>query len=193
MQMWLYSRPLQNAGSLGPHVGSPYKFFFNEYIIISWKPSYVVPHYSSNINLFMHVILIKGKHCMNHKTLPREHFICCQGVKMFLLKDTLKKSHELRFVIIQFLSQFEFWHLSQFKCLCFVTIWNLSHFELLSFVTIKIFHNLSFVAIWVIEFGHHLRFEFCHHLSFCVLSPFEFLSFITILVFEFHHNISIWL
>jgi hypothetical protein len=31
------------------------------------------------------------KHRENRKTLPREHLIGCQGVKMFLLKEYLKK------------------------------------------------------------------------------------------------------
>ena len=46
----------------------------------------------------------------NRKTMPREHLISCHGVKMFLLKDTFKgfSPHNLRFVIIQVLSQFEF-------------------------------------------------------------------------------------
>ena len=30
------------------------------------------------------------KHCENLKTLPREHLIGCQDVKIFLLKDTFK-------------------------------------------------------------------------------------------------------
>ena len=42
------------------------------------------------------------KHRKNRKTLPREHLIGRQGVKMFLLKV------EKRIVIIQVLSQLEF-------------------------------------------------------------------------------------
>ena len=34
--------------------------------------------------------LKKKKLCKNSKTLPREHLIGCQGVKMLLLKDPLK-------------------------------------------------------------------------------------------------------
>ena len=36
--------------------------------------------------------LHKKKHSKNFKTLRREHLIGCLGVKMFLLKDPLKKS-----------------------------------------------------------------------------------------------------
>ena len=50
------------------------------------------------------------KHCKNCEKLPREHLIGCQGVTMFLLKDPFKVffGHKWRFVIIEFLSQFEF-------------------------------------------------------------------------------------
>ena len=30
------------------------------------------------------------KHCENRKTLPREHLIGCEGVKIFLLRDPFK-------------------------------------------------------------------------------------------------------
>ena len=33
--------------------------------------------------------MFKKKHCKNCKKLPREHFIGCQGVKLFLLKDVM--------------------------------------------------------------------------------------------------------
>ena len=45
------------------------------------------------------------QHC---KTLPREHLIGYQGFKMFLLKDHFFFSHNLGFVIIQVLSQLDF-------------------------------------------------------------------------------------
>ena len=34
-------------------------------------------------------LLVIIKHCENRKTMPREHRIGCQGLKMFLLKDPL--------------------------------------------------------------------------------------------------------
>ena len=39
------------------------------------------------------------KHCENRKTLPREHLIGCQGVKLFLLKDNIFFLYKLRFAI----------------------------------------------------------------------------------------------
>ena len=76
------------------------------------------------------------KHRKNRKTLPREHLIGCQGLKIFLLKDAFEVfvNHKFRFVIIQVLSQFEF--------LSFVKIWVLQN---LSFVTTPVF--FSFVTI----------------------------------------------
>ena len=53
---------------------------------------------------------ITEKHHENRKTLPREHLIGSQGVKMFLQKDPFKVVvlHKLKFVIFQVLSQFQF-------------------------------------------------------------------------------------
>ena len=68
------------------------------------------------LQIYYHSLTLTEKHRENRKTLPREHLIGCQGVKMFLLKDPFKVFFrpKLRFVIIQVLSQFEF--------LSFVTI-----------------------------------------------------------------------
>ena len=86
----------------------------------------------------------------------RPLYICCS-------------SYNLRFVIIQVLSQFE---------RSFVTIW-----------VFEFCHDLGLVTFWVIEF--------CHNLSFWGLLQYKFLSFITIWVSEFYQNkffsfITIW-
>ena len=135
-----------------------------------------------SIKMYYNKVVFQGhlfnKHRENYKTLPREHLIGSQGVKMSLLKDHLKYfCHKLIFVIIHVLSQlvFEFcnnlsfWVLLQFEFLSLVTIWALQQ----SFVTISVF-------------------EFCHYFNFWVSSPFEFLSFVTIGVFEFDYNLSFW-
>ena len=108
------------------------------------------------------------KHSKNCKTLPREHFIGCQGVKMFLLKDPFKvfSSHKLRFVIIQVLSRFEFLRFDN------LSFWLFSKFEVLSYSQFEFCHILSY---WFLP-----QFEFCHNLNCWVLSQFELLSFVTI-------------
>ena len=139
----------------------------------------------------------------NRKTLPREHLIGCQGVKMFLLQDpfwVLSQFEFSSFVTISVLSHLSFWFfLSQFVfChnFSFVTTRVLSQFEFcpnLSLVITWVFsqfefcHNLSFVATWVLS-----QVVFCHILSFWVLSHFLFLSFITIRVFDLCHNFNFW-
>ena len=136
-----------------------------------------------------------NKHRENGKTLPREHLISCQGVKMLFLLD------KLRFVLIKVVTIwvfFYFCHILSFVTIWafyFVTFWVLSQFELLSFVTfwgIEFFlHNLSFVTIWVFDllsFVTYWVFEFHHNFKFWVSPQFEFLSVMTIWVFGFLHN-----
>ena len=102
----------------------------------------------------------------DRKTLLWVHLICCQGVKLFLLKDSFKVS-------------------SQFEFLIFVTIgfW--------SFVTVWVFeycHNLSFlilVTTLIFEFCHNLSHEFCHNLNLLVVSKFELKSVVTIWFVKF--------
>ena len=62
------------------------------------KPNYCPPfQYHENPKLLgeegmkktFAAMTAKKKHRENRKTLPREHFIGCQCVKMFLLKDPL--------------------------------------------------------------------------------------------------------
>ena len=66
------------------------------------------------------------KHRENRKTLPKEHLISCQGVKMFLLKDHFKVFFLNKFRIVKFqvLSQFEFFEF--FHNLSFEFCHNLS-------------------------------------------------------------------
>ena len=105
-------------------------------------------------------------------SLPREHFIGCQVVKMFLLK-ALKKHFSL----------IEIFYNSSFVTIC---VFEFDHNLSFWVVTIWVF---SFVTIWVVKIW---VFEFHHSLSFCVSSQFEFLSFITIWVFDYDHNLSFW-
>ena len=87
--------------------------------------------------------------------LSKEHFIGCQGVKIFFLKDPFKVSflHKLRFVRFQVLSQFqlEFWS--------FIIIWVFKFYHNFSFSILSQLEFLSFIQI-LVEFYHNLGFEF---------------------------------
>ena len=86
------------------------------------------------------------KHCKNCQTLPRDHRIGCQGVKVFLLKDPYKlvlflinwDFHNTSFVTIweKFCHNLSFWVLTQFDFGHILSHWVLSQFEFLRFITI---------------------------------------------------------
>ena len=109
-----------------------------------------VPHFAIFDVLLLPFTKVRGsidrfqKAFKNHKTLPREHLIGCQGVKMFLLKNPFKifSSLKWRFVTIEVLLYFEFLSfrvLSQFgfcRILSFRVLSQLEFYQTLRFVTI---------------------------------------------------------
>ena len=162
---------------------------------VSWGRSNFWGKYWWNLQL---------KHRENRKTLPREHLIGCQGVKMFLLKDYFKvfvfTNWDLSY--FKFCHNLSFWVLSLFQFSSSVTILVLSHWFFLIFSSQFDFchnlilsqfdfsHNLTIVTICVLS-----QFEFCHKSSFVTIQlchnlSFRFLS--QIFFFEFCHHLCFW-
>ena len=171
--------------------------------------SLIVKVWAASYNLVpctQHNALFKQKHCKNCKTLPKEHLISFQCVKLFLLKDPFNFfliKRDLSYFkfftswVFEFchnlgspvLSQFEFCHIERFGFSSQLDFChNLSLFTTCLLPTILVLspfefcHNLSVVTIWVFFSSHnstlvtHLVLEFCQNLN--------FLSFVTLWVFE---------
>ena len=81
------------------------------------------------INFMCMVFPYKSKTSQDCKTLPRVHFIGCQGAKLFLPKDCYKFCQKLS------CQNLSFWVVSQFEIeLCHkLSFWVLSQFEFMTF------------------------------------------------------------
>ena len=81
---------------------------------------------------------------------------------------------------------------------CFVSrmrdFWVLSQFEFLSFVTIWVFEFCYSLIFWVIFFSFVTIgvYDVCYNLRFWFLTQFVFLSFLIIWFFEFCNKLSFW-
>ena len=120
--MWYYIRGFTQSG----HWGSHKSFLFN---VLSERKNLnnkeriliVILFWSVNILIIFgwcyNIFPLPGpskwchlchKHCENRKTLPREHHISCQGVKMFLLKDPFK-FFSLKIYVFEFCCTLSSW------------------------------------------------------------------------------------
>ena len=123
-----------------------------------------MPHVTYHMSLFKKKIIGETA-----KKLPKEHLICCRGVKLLILKDC-----------------FRFW-----QKLIFVRNWDLSEIEIcqkLSFSEIEFCQKLSFVRVGVLSFIQIWVIDFWHNLSSSVLSQLLsllFFFFISISLFDF--------